>query len=89
MVRVSTCRNVATMSIDIEIGTRESAIRISHYEHDLQCDMRHWVGVSGSRTEVIPKEYLMLYEYLKDSGRVIYLTADIAMQTIRYLKETN
>lgn len=89
MIRMSICRNVQRMTVEMEIGTRDSALRIEQYEHDLPCDMRHWVGVGAERVDGIPKDYLMLYEYLKQPGRVIYLTADIAHQTISYLKETN
>ncbi|QNJ57445.1 hypothetical protein [Pseudomonas phage Waldo5] len=48
----------------------------------------HWVK-EADRTHEAPNDLVMLYEYLKESGRVIHLTSDIAYQTIQFLKETN
>ncbi|QZA71363.1 hypothetical protein ALEA_13 [Pseudomonas phage ALEA] len=89
MIRQVLTRNPCNLSITVEVGTRDSAIRIEIFDHDLRLDdMRHWVHIPAQVAQPSP-DLVMLYEYLKESGRVIHLTPDIAKQTIQFLKETN
>lgn len=88
-IRQIIIRNPVNLTITIEVGTRDSAIRIEGLESTVRTlDMNHWVHGVVKALEPNP-DLVMLYEYLKESGRVIHLTPDIAAQTIRFLKETN
>ncbi|MGV8919570.1 MAG: hypothetical protein ACOH2R_17515 [Pseudomonas sp.] len=82
-------RSVQNLSTCVEVGTRDSSIRIEVFDHQPVRDMYYWVNYPACRAEAINTDLVMLYEYLKEPGRVINLTADIASQTIKFLKETN
>lgn len=87
MTRCGFYRQHRDATVMIEVGTRESAIRITVSEFDFAL-WGHWTGYSKQTGKVHP-DLLGLYDYLKENGRVIHLTDSVAHQTIRYLKETN
>jgi hypothetical protein len=72
----------------IEVGNKDSAIRVRSDYFRLPVSAKDWAIHAQTQFGPHP-DLVMLYEYLKESGRVIHLTDNIAMQTIRYLKETN
>ena len=87
-LRMSWWINQGTTKRFIEVGNRDCAIRISGYYWEDNPVIGHWVK-EAERICAAPDDLVLLYEYLKESGRVIHLTSDIAYQTIQYLKETN
>ncbi|WZX11473.1 hypothetical protein YZUPF006_000011 [Pseudomonas phage YZU-PF-006] len=72
----------------IEVGTRDSAIRVSETFFVDSPEFIGWARYAEMAHRPHP-DLVMLYEYLKESGRVIHLTPTIASQTIQFLKETN
>lgn len=70
----------------VEVGTKDSSVRISIDFWQPQEAFRDWARFAEEHHT--HPDLVMLYEYLKESGRVIHLTADIADKTIQYLKET-
>jgi len=89
MIRQLITRNPINLTVVVEVGTRDSAIRIELFDHEIPVDdMRHWVHWPAKTHQPKP-DLVMLYEYLKESGRVIHLTPSVAAQTIQFLKETN
>ncbi|AHZ94990.1 hypothetical protein phiPSA2_09 [Pseudomonas phage phiPSA2] len=73
-------------TVTIEVGTRESAVRITidYFDHNA----RLIVQALAREVRVNP-DLMLLYQFLAEEGRVIHLSLDIAQQTIQYLKETN
>lgn len=73
-------------TITVEVGTRESAVRITI---DWWDDNASLIVQALAREVRVNPDFMLLYQYLGEEGRVIHLSLDIAQQTIRYLKETN
>lgn len=71
----------------VEVGTKDSAVCISIDFWQPQEIFREWSRFAVEH--LTHPDLVMLYEYLKESGRIINMTADIADKTIQYLKETN
>lgn len=69
---------------EIEIGTARSALRV-----DLPIT---WMSTTRGLPPQPPKELardlVQLYLYVRTEGKVVYLSFDHAMQTIKYLKES-
>ncbi|AUV61719.1 hypothetical protein HOS76_gp25 [Pseudomonas phage Henninger] len=94
MIRQQVVIHQDTRSVTVEVGTRESAIRVKFFDEDIyQAAKRsprdRFVHEMRGDPHTIHPDFKMLYEYLADPGRVIHMTPDIAYQTIDYLKETN
>lgn len=87
--------NPCWKTTQVEVGTRDSAIRIEFDDIDLFENANRgprWYDLMHEAHQGRPQpnpDLVMLYEYLKESGRVIHLTPNIAFQTIQFLKETN
>uniref|UniRef100_A0AAU6W2T7 Uncharacterized protein n=1 Tax=Pseudomonas phage Ghuch01 TaxID=3138535 RepID=A0AAU6W2T7_9CAUD len=97
MIRQIITTNPCYKTTLLEIGTKDSAIRIEFDDIDLyettSRGPRWYDLIHEQHHQRLPKpidpDLVMLYEYLKDSGRVVHLTPNIAFQTIQFLKETN
>lgn len=97
MIRQVITTNPCHKTTLLEIGTKDSAIRIEFDDWQLyetaNRGPRWYDLIHEQHHRHLPKpidpDLVMLYEYLKESGRVIHLTPNIAFQTIQFLKETN
>ncbi|QHB48021.1 hypothetical protein CHF21_10 [Pseudomonas phage CHF21] len=85
-VRQVICEHPHNQTITVEVGTRESAVRITI---DWWDDNARLIVQALAREVRVNSDLMLLYQYLGEEGRVIHLSLDIAQQTIRYLKETN
>ncbi len=85
-VRQVICEHPHNQTITVEVGTRESAVRITI---DWWDDNARLIVQALAREVRVNPDLMLLYQYLGEEGRVIHLSLDIAQQTIRYLKETN
>ncbi|QNJ57497.1 hypothetical protein [Pseudomonas phage PlaquesPlease] len=85
-VRQIVAEHPHNQTVTVEVGTRESAVRITIDYFDRNA--RLIVQALAREVHVNP-DLMLLYRYLYEEGRVIHLSLDIAQQTIKYLKETN